>query len=142
MRITGIDSTAAHSCIAVVLVEMSVAVSCYAMRRQLEREKSEHNRYAVLYKEKTEELRVAKRTMGSLRDAQSAALADRDLRVMELGATVKELTRAKDAAESELRARSVHHSNLLSEVAQLQKRGVGLRDANASLTSKLQTQGE
>jgi chromosome segregation ATPase len=105
--------------------------------RQLEKEKAEHVRYHMLYKERSDELSNFKKKMNSAKEANRAAQAELDGKLLEMGSHVKELTRAKAAADADLRAKTTHATNLQAEAKQLQKKIVSLRDTMTSQATNI-----
>ena len=105
--------------------------------RQLEKEKSEHVRYQMLFKEKSDELSNLKSKMKSAKEAARATQAEMDGKMLEVDAQVKDMTRAKAACDADLRAKTTHASNLQTECRQLQKKIVNLRDTISTQTTTI-----
>ena len=100
--------------------------------RQLEKEKAEHVRYHMLYKDRTEELNTFKKKMNSAKEANRAATAELDGKLMETAGAVKDLTRSKTACDADLRAKTQHVANLQAEAKQFQKKIVSLKDSQTT----------
>eukprot|EP01045_Picozoa_sp_COSAG04_P011576 COSAG04_NODE_748_length_10610_cov_13.629436_5_plen_794_part_00 len=107
--------------------------------RSLEKEKSEHVRFQMLYKEKTEELNKHKKMMQSMKEANRESTAQLDGKVMEMNAEVKEMTRVQAGTEGDLRVKSTQATNLQAECAQLQKRIVSLKDTQTQNLTRINT---
>ena len=67
-------------------------VALHNTLRQLEKEKSEHNRYSMLFKERSEELSAMRRAMTSMKESNSQAIGDKDLHVLEISGMLKDMT--------------------------------------------------
>ena len=105
--------------------------------RQLEKEKGEHVRFHMLYKDRTDELNIFKKRMNSAKEANRAAMAELDGKLMESDGSVKDLTRSKTAIDADLRAKTQHVANLQAEAKQFQKKIVSLKDSQTAQATAL-----